>query len=375
MTQNQIITSKRISIIDFLRGFALIGVVVSNFMSFQSFEVKELGVNQFLTWMERIAFGPQWITLSFLFGFGFWALINQKKNSYWSFTQRMFWLLIIGFINACLFRLDILRDFAVVGICLLATPYFNKKHLLWIAVILTISIPLLRAYIHGFGYKFDDLNEVSDLGLINNFKDLIKFNFSYVYIAQIKNSIYLISVHYEMFCFFLWGILASRWGIFEDEFKIIKSARISLIISITGILTVMIINLINAEFIQKINSIYNIKILTEILYAMMIYGLAISIYSISLFDKIWKSIEIYGRMTLSNYLFQSIFSILLFSGIGLGLGTDKPLWIYFLIAAITYIFQLIMSIYWSKKYLFGPAEWLWRSLSARKVLPILKKSA
>ena len=45
--------------------------------------------------------------------------------------------------------------------------------------------------------------------------------------------------------------------------------------------------------------------------------------------------------------------------------------IYFVVIGI-WIFQLLFSVAWLKKYRFGPAEWLWRSLTYRKRQPLRK---
>ena len=47
----------------------------------------------------------------------------------------------------------------------------------------------------------------------------------------------------------------------------------------------------------------------------------------------------------------------------------------FLFGILIYILQVIMSKYWLKNYLYGPLEWLWRSLTYLKVQPYKKKKS
>ncbi len=70
-----------------------------------------------------------------------------------------------------------------------------------------------------------------------------------------------------------------------------------------------------------------------------------------------------GQMALSNYLLQSIVTSIVFLGWGLGLAgrLDYAEQLYF-VAAI-WAAQLILSPLWLARYRFGPAEWLWRSLT------------
>ncbi len=70
-----------------------------------------------------------------------------------------------------------------------------------------------------------------------------------------------------------------------------------------------------------------------------------------------------GRMAFTNYLLHSIILTTVFYGYGLGLYGQVPrFWqMSFVIAVLG--FQLWMSPLWLKHYRFGPAEWLWRSLT------------
>jgi uncharacterized protein len=70
-----------------------------------------------------------------------------------------------------------------------------------------------------------------------------------------------------------------------------------------------------------------------------------------------------GRMALSNYLAQSLVFALLFYGYGFQLfGRLDPETAAALGVAF-YGLQLWFSVYWLKRYRFGPFEWLWRSLT------------
>lgn len=77
-----------------------------------------------------------------------------------------------------------------------------------------------------------------------------------------------------------------------------------------------------------------------------------------------------GRMALTNYLTQSILGTLLFYGYGVGLfgKLDRPeLW---LIVLAIWALQLWYSPIWLARFRFGPAEWIWRSLTYLKFQPM-----
>lgn len=77
-----------------------------------------------------------------------------------------------------------------------------------------------------------------------------------------------------------------------------------------------------------------------------------------------------GRMAFSNYLSQSIICTFIFFGFGLGYfgRFERGELVYFVIGI--WALQLIWSPIWLKYFRFGPAEWLWRSLSYMRLQPM-----
>lgn len=70
-----------------------------------------------------------------------------------------------------------------------------------------------------------------------------------------------------------------------------------------------------------------------------------------------------GRMALSNYLLHSLICLVLFTGAGFGLIGVFERWELYVIVLLIWMVQLALSPWWLKRYSFGPAEWLWRSLT------------
>ena len=70
-----------------------------------------------------------------------------------------------------------------------------------------------------------------------------------------------------------------------------------------------------------------------------------------------------GRMALTNYVSQSIIGILLFYGIGFGLGCSFGLVYIALTALAVFILQIIVCQWWLRRFRFGPLEWFWRILT------------
>lgn len=81
-----------------------------------------------------------------------------------------------------------------------------------------------------------------------------------------------------------------------------------------------------------------------------------------------------GRTALSNYLLQSVIGTLLFYSYGLGLfGTMGPALLLIPTLAI-YALQVMISPWWLSRFRFGPAEWLWRSLTYGTLQPFVRES-
>jgi uncharacterized protein len=87
-------------------------------------------------------------------------------------------------------------------------------------------------------------------------------------------------------------------------------------------------------------------------------------------QRFFASLQVMGKMTLTNYMMQSILAPFLFLNVGLGIFNTKPYWFYILIALLVFVIQIGFSKWWLKRYQFGPFEWIWRQLSYGRRFPI-----
>ena len=77
-----------------------------------------------------------------------------------------------------------------------------------------------------------------------------------------------------------------------------------------------------------------------------------------------------GQMAFTNYLSHTIICTTIFYGHGLGLYGKVERWQQALIVLGVWAFQLIVSPIWLRHFRFGPAEWLWRTLTYWKLQPM-----
>ena len=81
------------------------------------------------------------------------------------------------------------------------------------------------------------------------------------------------------------------------------------------------------------------------------------------FTKAARVFAAVGRMALTNYLAQSLVCLFVFTGAGLAwYGQLARHELYYIVVAI-WVVQLIWSPLWLHHFRYGPAEWVWRSLT------------
>ncbi len=77
-----------------------------------------------------------------------------------------------------------------------------------------------------------------------------------------------------------------------------------------------------------------------------------------------------GRMALTNYLMHGMIGTTLGCGYGFGLFGRVDRWQMALFVLAVWLFQLFYSPIWLRYFRFGPAEWLWRSLTYMRPQPM-----
>lgn len=70
-----------------------------------------------------------------------------------------------------------------------------------------------------------------------------------------------------------------------------------------------------------------------------------------------------GRMALTNYLMQSVVCTFVFYGYGLGFFEQLPRAWQPLFALAVFALQVVLSRWWLARHRYGPMEWLWRWLT------------
>jgi len=376
VTQNQ-----RVVIVDVLRGWALLGVVLMNYNDVFWYlgakpnpDAFNMGV---ISVLNFIFSAKSWTMLSVLFGYGFAVLINNiaKKgiNPVKFFSRRMFWLLVIALINSAIFFGDILKDYAVMGMILLLFRNVSAKTAFYIALSLFLINPFLTAYvislkINGFALAAPYF----PLYQSHNLLDVFKSGLMGTYEFEMLNPFYSVVCHEViLLCFFV-GLAAKKINFFDrlaENKKYVKRTFWS-----TLSFSVMMFPLLFLLHKMKLDKYFQPFFWLTL--SMMIFTMSALcwLYMAGKLKGFFAAMQVFGRMTLTNYITQNILAVIIFSGVGFRLGAIGLSYsVYMLIALAIYVVQIFFSKWWLSKCYYGPVEWVWRQLSYGKRLEIRRR--
>jgi uncharacterized protein len=103
-------------------------------------------------------------------------------------------------------------------------------------------------------------------------------------------------------------------------------------------------------------------------------GLIMLAYASSRLTWLTARLGALGRTAFSNYILQTLICSALFYGNGLRLFGAVTRVQQILIVAAIWLVQLLIAPLWLRRFAYGPLEWLWRSLTYWRKLPIRKSA-
>ena len=320
---------------------------------------------------------------SILFGYGFGVIMErlEKKNinSTPFFLRRMFWLFVFGCINLALWNGDILHIYALTGIFLLLFRKRSNKFVLISSVFFLFVLPAAIRYCQQYVLTYS----VSGGSILNAYYETYKFGS----LKQVAITNYKTYPFQWIFTWVEWRDMSETLGRFLLGYYILRrqilvklDENISFIKKIcrwTLLITILYIPLqmlADRKMIPLPRFLLYLFIKAGILSMTIFYATSIAqLYSkqkaIWLTD-IFRSL---GRMTLTNYLMETVLYVLIFYNIGLGLLGEFSFGVIWLGSFIVYFLQGLLSTWWLTKFYYGPVEWIWRQLTYRKRFPIAKR--
>lgn len=100
------------------------------------------------------------------------------------------------------------------------------------------------------------------------------------------------------------------------------------------------------------------------------YGLGIVLLFKGRLGKVLMAFSPVGRMSLTNYIMQSVIATFIFYSYGLGLYGKMSVLAGTVIVFVIFGLQMALSRLWMKRFRYGPLEWLWRTATYMKKQPM-----
>jgi len=427
---------ERITILDSLRGIAILGILLMNITGFAlpapAYRNDLAVMNEIGTLNQKIWFIIEWVfegsqraLFSILFGAGIILFLDrQEKRSVglWPadyFFRRQLWLLVFGLIHAylLLWFWEILFQYACCGMILFTFRKLSPKALI-IAAGISLFLMTLRenadlyrekAVIHQgeIVAKSDTTRNKLSLEQKNQFQAMmalkeksslesrkkemenslqkVRGDFATFYKYQSERSFYMetagqFTFIWDFFLFMFLGMAFYKNGVLTGNAPV----KIYWLMCLIGLGIGLLLSwyrlqpLINHDF-NHFNYTKDVWFefyeISRAFRSIGIFGLIMLLYKSNWFRWLFELMRPVGQMAFTNYLMQSILCGLFFYGIGFGyFGKLERYQLYFVVAAV-WVIEIIWSHIWLRYFLFGPFEWCWRTLTYLKKQPFKKNKS
>lgn len=407
-----VLQNERADILDVLRGFALIGVLVDNLFGFTGWSFFTDEQRQALsTWPadgvvalgERTFISGKFYSLfSLLFGIGFSIILirNEQKgiDPLKILYRRLFILLLIGIGHIfLLWEGDILLLYALLGMTL---PLFRKcsnKTLLILSATLILSPIILDCIyllikakpgnaLERLAMSIDEKNGIP-LDKTGYSKYLFKDGAGWQEWRSWQQSGWAYRYSYildsnripKVLGMFILGFYAGRKMMYlqlENYVSLFKKLRFwGFTIGIPAAIAATYFEIFAPGAIKPAIALLG----GTLFYAVSVVPLCLAYTSVVCLHWVKKKgntrlkiLAPMGRMALTNYLMQTVIGIVIYYGVGLGFGGNIGPALFIPIGLAIYAFQVLYSNLWFKYFNYGPFEWIWRMLTYGKRLKILK---
>jgi uncharacterized protein len=384
---------ERIVLLDALRGFAIFGILLFNMFFFSAPLYLEMAgmewgsgtVDRATKLLLRFFVQGKFYSLfSFLFGFGFAVLMLRAEAKGVRFgalyRRRLLALLLIGLAHAYLIWMgDILTIYALLGFLLFFFRSRKPKTLLVWAVILLLVPVLLTAVMVAGQVSFGSPEDFAIL-VQNSMNAYSEGSFSEIMAQRAGDAVFAtMGAPFGgpgIFAMFLLGAYFGGQRLFQDTANHLSLFRRIWLWGLGLGLVGNSIFTISMEY--AVPTSPSIWMLVGTLgYTFGAPGMCF--FYISSFVLLWQNLAwqrrlsplaAVGRTALSNYLFQSIVCTMIFYSYGLGLYGQVGPALGVGLAVVIYAIQIPLSRWWLGRFKFGPAEWLWRSLTYGKLQPM-----
>ena len=377
----------RIDVADILRGIAIGGIVLIHFIEHLNFYLFPDALSPFMATLNQnvwdttffLLAGKMYAIFSMLFGLSFFIQHDNQAQLGVDFRPRFLWrmvlLMMFGLFDLLFYNGDILTLYAVCGVFVVPFVRANNRVLVAATILFALQPVEIAYIIMGL---IDPTTTSLNLGSGALFKAILpaqaEGSIVDVAIKGIQNGFpvnFLWAIEHGRFTqtifLFLLGIYLGRRRLFYDEGNNVAIWKRVLVGSLCAFAVLfplykVVPNMIDTACIKE-----SVKVMLNMWknFAMMLFyvsGVVVLFYRTTAKNFLIK-IAPYGKMSLTNYLSQSIIGGFVFYNWGLGLykysGHTSSLMLGVLCVALQYLF----CRWWLKSHSHGPFEALWRKLT------------
>ena len=369
--------SARITSLDLIRGVAVLGILLMNVVHFGFGRVPYLnlsagGSESWLDWVVGIG-GEIFVDQKFmgifslLFGAGILLFIERAEAKGGRPVRLNLWrnalLLGIGILHSLLWEGDVLIVYAVSALFLIALRKLPGLGLIGVgAAVFVLSVPVLlvnQAITNATDVALSGLwapsrgDEVDFAGLNGAVLGLTLLGYFLRGLGMILMGAGLYRLG------FMQGAMSAR------TYRLTASAGIAIGLPLASI-GVLITAL--GDYSRDVAFIGQVPNTLGTIPASLGYMSLIILWNRGLDSALKQRFRAVGRMALTNYLTQTILSVLVLTLVLSDLSVNRAGLLLFVLAV--WALQLWWSQAWMQRFRFGPAEWLWRVATYRRGQPL-----
>lgn len=375
--------SARIDVVDALRGFAILSIMLLHNIEHFDFWYFPENLPTFIKSTDKIIWdslfflfgGKSYAIFALLFGLTFFIQFNNRDKAGYDFSRRFLWrlflLLIFGLFNSFFFEGDILAFYAVIGVVLIPFRKLSNNIVLAVAVLLMLQpVEWIKFFYILNTPDYVEPAKISSQYFANmgeylsgsSFWDMAWGNFTNGRIAVIywnlENGRF-----YQTAALFLLGMLLGRQYLFLSTSENNNFWKNALIVSALAFIPLFILKKSMPAIIvrEALSSSLDLMITSWANFAFMIFLVAtfVLLYQKNLFNRTLSKLTPLGRMSLSNYVMQSFLGSFVYYGFGLGMYKYTGATYSLLIGIVLAIIQIAFCKWWLQRYKHGPLEHIW----------------
>lgn len=378
--------SNRIQVVDAFRGFAVMAIfLVHNIEHFISGIYPDAAAQPaWLNTMDKGVFsfvfslfaGKAYAIFALLFGFTFSLLFAKQQALGKDFGYRFLWRLLLLTVFAALNALffpggDVLLLYCIAGVVLFFVRKLDNKKLLILAILCLMQPIEWYHYVSsvadaGYTLPVKQADALyGEIGKVVASGNIWEFFIVNVTTGQKASLLWAIEGgrFMQTMGLFMCGLWIGRKQLFLDSKESRNFWLSALIISALLFAPLYEFKVImmdkNTDEISKSTVGVVLDMWSKFSFTIVLTASFLLLYQKLKFRNLTSSLIPYGRMSLTNYVSQSILGALIYFPFGLSLAKSCGMTLSLLIGIVVFLAQVQFCKWWLSKYKQGPLEGLW----------------